>query len=242
MNKEQKNTKNLYQRLSAVIQEMPVVQKAGDNKFQGYKYAREVDILIALKPLLCKHGLMLIPNPLDVSTTEVVGSKGQKGFKVDVKIAYTIVNIDNPEDKINLIWPGSGVDQQEKGLYKAYTGSMKYFLMKTFLVASDEDPENDKFQSFCPVSPVKQPAPQKPSAQIQGELDEQTGEIKEFRFFYPLKATKLSGSQRLKAVEAAQAAGGELIKGDIYAYESIAKDPEGLFAKIEQELIIDQPE
>ena len=38
---------------------------------------------------------------------------------------------------------GAGDDGADKGLYKAYTGAVKYFLMKTFLIPTGDDPEAD---------------------------------------------------------------------------------------------------
>lgn len=36
---------------------------------------------------------------------------------------------------------GDGLDKGDKGLYKAYTGAIKYLLMKTFLIPTGDDPE-----------------------------------------------------------------------------------------------------
>jgi hypothetical protein len=40
-------------------------------------------------------------------------------------------------------WAGQGDDGADKGVYKAYTGALKYFLMKTFLIPTGDDPEGD---------------------------------------------------------------------------------------------------
>ena len=42
---------------------------------------------------------------------------------------------------------GSGQDKGDKGPYKAYTGAQKYFLMKTFMIPTGDDPEKDDEQS-----------------------------------------------------------------------------------------------
>ena len=41
-------------------------------------------------------------------------------------------------------WAGSGDDPADKGLYSAYTGAVKYFLMKAFLIPTGDDPEADE--------------------------------------------------------------------------------------------------
>jgi hypothetical protein len=40
-----------------------------------------------------------------------------------------------------LEWRGSGQDEGEKGLYQAYTGGLKYFLLDLFLLPTFDDPE-----------------------------------------------------------------------------------------------------
>ena len=38
-------------------------------------------------------------------------------------------------------WRGYGTDKEDKGGYKAMTGGEKYFLLKTFLIPTGDDPE-----------------------------------------------------------------------------------------------------
>jgi hypothetical protein len=52
---------------------------------------------------------------------------------------------------------GTGKDNADKGAYKAYTGASKYVLMKTFLLATGDDPEDDGVPAPEPT-PEKKPA------------------------------------------------------------------------------------
>ena len=38
---------------------------------------------------------------------------------------------------------GEGMDKGDKGIYKAQTGALKYYLSVTFMVATGDDPEQD---------------------------------------------------------------------------------------------------
>ena len=38
-------------------------------------------------------------------------------------------------------WMGAGADNSDRRLYKAYTGGVKYLLMKTFMISTNDDPE-----------------------------------------------------------------------------------------------------
>ena len=57
---------------------------------------------------------------------------------VDVK--YKLVNIDKPSEFEIIASSGTGVDPQDKGVGKAMTYSLKYALMRAFLIPTGEDP------------------------------------------------------------------------------------------------------
>ena len=63
-------TKNIYQRLSAVQNELKV-PKSQKNTFGGYSYRSAEDILEAVKPVLAKHELVLIIT----DTLEAIGDR-----------------------------------------------------------------------------------------------------------------------------------------------------------------------
>jgi hypothetical protein len=42
-------------------------------------------------------------------------------------------------DMMTTTWIGQGLDNSDKGYYKAYTGAIKYFLLKTFLISTGDE-------------------------------------------------------------------------------------------------------
>lgn len=139
---------NIYGKLSQIQGELAAVQKMGENKFHNYKYVREAEALHALKPLLKKYNLCILPSFSEITEEIVTNKKGEAQTLTKLWGQYTIVNGDNPEESVTLRFPGCGVDALDKGIYKAMTGSTKYFTLKTFLVPTEEDPEADKRKSF----------------------------------------------------------------------------------------------
>ena len=141
--------------LHNVMTKVTYVQKGSENKFHGYKYVSEADLLEKLRPALIEEGLILIPS------IEMVRPMDEHGNTV-VDMRYEIVHKDGD------IWPhlirvaGCGNDRAkngtvgDKGLYKAITGANKYFLFKLFQIETGDDPERDS-------APVAQEAP--PAAQ-----------------------------------------------------------------------------
>ncbi len=60
-------------------------------------------------------------------------------------------------------WVGQGLDNADKGYYKAYTGAVKYFLMKTFMISTGDDPELDSYRDQAPRRPQSQARPSRPA-------------------------------------------------------------------------------
>lgn len=138
--------------LHNVMSKVTYVQKGSENKFHGYKYVSEADLLEKLRPALIEEGLILIPS------VEMVRPMDEHGNTV-VDMRYEIVHKDGD------IWPhliriaGCGNDRAkngtvgDKGIYKAITGANKYFLFKLFQIETGDDPERD-------TAPVVQEASQ----------------------------------------------------------------------------------
>jgi len=136
--------------LHNVMAKVSYVQKGGENKFHGYKYASEADLLEKLRPALIEEGLILIPS------VEMVRPMDEHGNTI-VDMKYEIVHKDGD------IWPhvvrisGCGNDRSkngsvgDKGVYKAITGANKYLLFKLFQIETGDDPEND--QASAPAAP-----------------------------------------------------------------------------------------
>ena len=52
-----------------------------------------------------------------------------------------VINADKPDDLFEVDWIGEGGDTGDKGVYKGFTGGLKYFYMKLLQVATGDDPE-----------------------------------------------------------------------------------------------------
>lgn len=129
------NRKNVFQRIHAVMEEVGTIAKNGKNNFHGYNYATEADFVHTLRPLLVKHGLVVVP--------QQVTNPSREGDITTIVMMYKIVSIDDPTDFTSVAIPASGQDKGDKGIYKAITGAKKYMMANLFMVATGDDPEND---------------------------------------------------------------------------------------------------
>ncbi len=125
--------RSLHAKLAEVMGEISRVPKNGRNEFHKYDYVTEADLVEAVRDKLASRGVTLIPS------AESVDRDGNLAF---VRMTFTFVDAGSGET-VSSSWFGSGEDKGDKALYKAYTGALKYFLMKTFLIATGDDPERD---------------------------------------------------------------------------------------------------
>lgn len=130
------NTKQvgLLQKLAKVFQEIQTVERKGENTFHHYKYAREEDLLGVVRPLFMKYGLLPTATDLERKKEEQLTS---------VKMQFTIYDIDTGASITSMSY-GDGEDKGDKGVYKAKTGAMKYFLSKFFMIPTGDDPEKEE--------------------------------------------------------------------------------------------------
>ena len=134
--------KHLAHALQGVMNDVGNVQPTGKNQHFGYTYLSEGDLLNALRPAVVKHGLVLLPVGVEqkVSTWAPTG-KGKPQWVTDVKVTYRLVHAESGES-VDLVMHGSGIDSEDKGLYKALTGCLKYLVRQLLLIPTGDDPDH----------------------------------------------------------------------------------------------------
>lgn len=135
----------IFKKMAKVMEKISRVPKNGKNKFFNYDYVTEADLTDHIRPILAEEGIAFTATVLEATKTQIEkeGSKENKeGAISTVKMLFRLIDTDDGSS-IESVFLGEGADKGDKGFYKAYTGCTKYFLMKTFLVATGDDPEND---------------------------------------------------------------------------------------------------
>lgn len=127
----------LYGKILAAQKAIDAVPKRGFNAYHKYHYATEADIL-TVKETLNANGLIVLPTVLDQQT----------GFKPDgkswasVTLLFRVVDAESGE-AIESQFTGYAEDNFDKAIYKATTGANKYFYLKFFGIATEDDPERE---------------------------------------------------------------------------------------------------
>ncbi len=141
--------RSLVAKLAEVMAAVERVPKRGRNEFHRYDYATEADIVATVRGELAQRQVMLIPavqNHERHELRDTIDSKTGKDKPRDplsvLHMTFTFYDGESGES-IVMPWIGVGQDGGDKGVYKAMTGGEKYFLMKTFLMPTGDDPETD---------------------------------------------------------------------------------------------------
>lgn len=138
---------NIFQRMSAITNECETVAKnlsVSAGKSGSYKAVGEGDVLRAIKPLEVKYGVYSYPCKRDILQSEYYTSKeGRSNQFIRIDTTYRFVNMDNPNEYIDITTYGDGVDSQDKAPGKAMTYADKYALLKGYKIETGEDPDKD---------------------------------------------------------------------------------------------------
>lgn len=129
-------------KMARVMGQINRVPKNGFNKFFGYAYASESDITDAVRGLLADQNVFVFSSVRDVVQTIAVDTKGKTYTQTILWVDYTFSDGESGET-MTVSWPGEGHDSGDKSIPKALTTATKYFLLKTFLIPTGDDPEAD---------------------------------------------------------------------------------------------------
>lgn len=138
--------KSLPAKLAEITGELAHVEKKGFNKAQQYAFARESDIAAQASALFAKHNVFMAQSVVgEPRITPLYKTRsGSEMFLTEVVLEVTFYDGDSDATLGPLRFAGAGADTGDKGIYKALTGAEKYALMKTFLIATGDDPEADE--------------------------------------------------------------------------------------------------
>src|SRR5271155_3070352 len=137
--------KTLVQKLCEVMKAVGYLQKKGNNAKQEYKYIREADVVAKMRDEFASRNVFIFPTMLHHERTKlskIEYDKVKESYVTDLVMRWTFVDGDSGEERVCDI-PGCSASPGDKGVYVAMTGSEKYLLMKSFLLPTGDDPEDD---------------------------------------------------------------------------------------------------
>lgn len=160
----------IYKKMSQVMSEIGSVGKDQKNQAQGFKFRGIDQFVNALYPALTKHGVFMAPRCVNEQhdLREITRSSGKQGVDkyVTIMMEYDFFAEDGSRVTIGPI-PAEGVDSGDKATNKALSAALKYALIQTFSIPTEDMAEADKESPEHGTS-IRQSAPVKvPQAEIK---------------------------------------------------------------------------
>jgi ERF superfamily len=134
---------NLRQKLAEVRRRIGYIQKRGFNERNNYSYVTAADLAGAVGDILAELGVVIIPSLESIAYESGRGNGSETARSAQVVMAYTFTDVDTGE-AITTKVAGQGLDAGDKAPYKAMTGALKYALLQSFLLATGDDPEDER--------------------------------------------------------------------------------------------------
>ena len=197
----QRSIKNVAKKITLAMAEMETyAPKDGFNAFHKYGFTSVSQYIAHVRPALTKYGLVIIPS--------LVERVDYEDATTDLTMKYTVIDSETGE-YIESVMVGRGQDmttqgkRMDKGPYKAYSGALKYFLSSLFMIASGDDPDDDKpekagqkpKQQTAQSAPAKAQPPQVVSVKAQNGGTTNKGKSSDAMTAYWLKVKELNATR-----------------------------------------------
>jgi hypothetical protein len=126
---------NIYEKINKIMGEVSSLKKDGKVAFGNtrYNFLSEAKTTQIFREKFVENKLVLLP----IKVSDIKDGSVTKGHYI-----YRLLNVENPEEFIDLETTGQGHDSSDKGSGKASTYAYKYLLWRTFAIPSNDDPDN----------------------------------------------------------------------------------------------------
>ena len=146
---------NLYQKLLTIQKRINGLGK--DKKSFSYSYVTGDKVLGEIKPLMNELGLLLKQEIVSINNSRQDYST-KNGTKSEilskVMMQFTWIDVESGEKDVNS-FGANGQNDFEKGLGSALTYAERYFLLKYFHIATDEDDIDNSDRKTTNAIPAK---------------------------------------------------------------------------------------
>jgi hypothetical protein len=135
----QKPAKSLISKLTKVCAAVSGIDKLGHNDTANYDWLRASDISKAFRHELFKRNMILLADEKEITEKDVPSVvPGVLLRQVTLKVEFTLLDGDS-DQKLVAVGYGTALGTDDKMLYKAKTGALKYFLRNLGLVPDERD-------------------------------------------------------------------------------------------------------
>ena len=178
---------NLRQKLAEVRRRIGYVQKRGFNERNNYSYVTAADLAGSVGDILAELGVVIIPY-LESIVYEPARNVGPEAARAaQVVMTYTFIDVETGEELTAKV-AGQGLDAGDKAPYKAMTGALKYALLQSFLLATGDDPEEERLNHTVPGNGSDRLITEEEARQLRALISETETELDRVLAYYKLNS------------------------------------------------------
>ncbi len=158
----------LYAKIARIMGRIDYLPKDGRNAHFGYAYATDRTVYDTVRKLLAEEGVAVIVSMVDaIQERYTVAGKGGDREERHTRALFEFTLADGETGQtVTCRWQAEAQGGDDKGINKCATAALKYWLLKTFVIPTGDDPDGDAPASNRPLAlqrptrPPAKPAPE----------------------------------------------------------------------------------
>lgn len=131
----------IYVLMSRVMEDIEAIPKNRRNEQQNFAFRGIDDVMSALHPALLKNGVFYTPRVVEDRYDSYTTGRGTLMRSAVIRVAYTFYG--PAGDSVEVIGQGEAADSGDKATSKALAMALKYALLQTFCVPTEEGSRDD---------------------------------------------------------------------------------------------------
>lgn len=147
---------SIYKRLARIMKRVGAIGKSGKIEFGKTKYNFRTldDVLNRVQPMFAEEGIFISSKVLESNILQGETKDGEPQFLNTVTMEYTFTADD--ESSVTATAVGQSAGKDDKGMYKAMSGALKYAICQMLCIPfAQDDPDShtpDRFKSVVAVT------------------------------------------------------------------------------------------
>lgn len=133
----------LAAKMVAIMAAVTHLDKDAKNSFHKYEYTSDGQVYNAVRRAMIENGVAVFTKMPNVDQVVGTTSSGKPNMHTLSRFVFVLQDAESGERE-ECEWYGEADDQNDKGVNKTATAALKYFLLKTFVIPTGDDPDADE--------------------------------------------------------------------------------------------------